>query len=208
MNCIWIELYSNWVGEVYCVFSNHLYDCYCRAVVVSWGTPVHFGADHGSIPQADASADDGKEGAGHQTGAQPPWGPCKGMHTFSICSFIQRVGFHLQTCLLGGAEPGGTNMWDGPGDEKSSAGGWSALLLHSREARPARGENNWTKNSYKSSSTTTLSLYKSNTVIFFLCMYVKAFTVCSIFCLYIQRHLANSLTNLFESCFVHTSSKL
>lgn len=31
----------------------------------------------------------------------------------------------------GGAEPGGAHMRDGSGDEASSAGGRSALLLHS-----------------------------------------------------------------------------
>lgn len=40
----------------------------------------------------------------------------------------------------GGAEPGGADMRDGPGDETSSASGRSALLLRPREARSARGE--------------------------------------------------------------------
>lgn len=40
----------------------------------------------------------------------------------------------------GGAEPGGADMRDGPGDEAGGAGGRSALLLRSRKARSARGE--------------------------------------------------------------------
>lgn len=49
-----------------------------RALALSGGAPVCFRADHGSIPKADASADDGKERAGYQTRAQPSPGPCQG----------------------------------------------------------------------------------------------------------------------------------
>lgn len=39
---------------------------------VSRRTPVRARVDHVSVSQACAPADDGKEGAGHQTCAQPP----------------------------------------------------------------------------------------------------------------------------------------
>lgn len=53
------------------IFANPLHDCLCRTLVVSRRAPVRARVDHGSIPQADAPADDGEEGAGHQTCAEP-----------------------------------------------------------------------------------------------------------------------------------------
>lgn len=49
-----------------------------RIVALSGGASVCPGVNHGSIPKADASDDDGEEGAGHQTCAQPSQGSCQG----------------------------------------------------------------------------------------------------------------------------------
>lgn len=74
--------------------------------------------------------------------------------------------FDLRNILFSGyfpgsAEPGGADMWDGPGDEKGDAGGWSALLLCSREARSTRGEH-----SASVESGTTVDVYWVNEILF------------------------------------------
>lgn len=61
----------------YCVLSPKLYfayhfpmNCLGRTMVVSGGTSVCARINHGSIPEANAPANDGQKGAGYQTSAQ------------------------------------------------------------------------------------------------------------------------------------------
>lgn len=73
------------------ILANPLYYCLCRTMVISWRTPVRARVDHGSISQADAPADDGKEGAGHQACAQSPREPRKS--TLTVFTFYNSLSF-------------------------------------------------------------------------------------------------------------------
>lgn len=76
--------FPRWVVFVLTLWVDFL----LRIMAVSWRTPVRSGTHHGSVPQADAAADDGKEGAGHQTGSEPPPGLRQSTASFtpSLCS--------------------------------------------------------------------------------------------------------------------------
>lgn len=85
--------------------------------------------------------------------------------------------FDLRNILFSGyspgsAEPGGADMWDGPGDEKGDAGGRSALLLCSREARSTRGEHSA---SVESGATVDVLLSKWNIIFWFFSQQIDIF---------------------------------
>lgn len=91
------------VWPVFYILLN-IHNFLCRAVVVSWRTPVRTRVDHGSIPQTDASADDGKKRAGRQTCAQSPWRPCKStpgffLHSYSSQYFIGHDKPVINVCV-------------------------------------------------------------------------------------------------------------
>lgn len=97
------QLYSHYslcnIMVVFCMCVNPLiclHDCFYRIMVVSWRTPVRSRVDYGSVPQADAPADDGEKRAGHQTCAQPPRGPRQ-----STAAFFSFVLKFLDMCTIG-----------------------------------------------------------------------------------------------------------